>query len=356
MRPYFSICIPQHNRTYFLIESCRSMMRQTFKDFEVCISDDCSTDGKEEELLTFLKTSGLNFSYGRQSVNSRYDINLRASMGMAKGKYLFLLGNDDELASPTTLEEVHELMTKNSPAGVVITNYETISNKNLYRRIHRTGLLGSGPQVAARHFRDFAYFGGIILDAGQATRSASSKWDGSEMYQMFIGSRLIAEGMPLLGIDQVVVREGIQIPGFGVESYRPKARLRPCPIVERTLPFTMYGRVAVDSVMPFLENSNRERILRDILSQFVLFTYGYWIFEFRRVQSWKYALGICLGMRPKNIFYQIPIGPLAKTYLYSLYAIVTLLGLITPVFIFDFMRSILYWIAKGGIQRISRLK
>ena len=49
-RPYFSICIPQHNRTSFLIEALRTLDRQTFRDFEVCISDDASTDGREADL------------------------------------------------------------------------------------------------------------------------------------------------------------------------------------------------------------------------------------------------------------------------------------------------------------------
>jgi len=38
--PLFSICIPQHNRTSFLIEACKSLQSQTFTDFEICISDD----------------------------------------------------------------------------------------------------------------------------------------------------------------------------------------------------------------------------------------------------------------------------------------------------------------------------
>ena len=30
--PFFSICIPQHNRTSFLIEVCRSLDAQTFRN------------------------------------------------------------------------------------------------------------------------------------------------------------------------------------------------------------------------------------------------------------------------------------------------------------------------------------
>src|SRR4051812_15316998 len=101
--PFFSICIPQYNRTSFLIEACRSLSVQTFRDFEVCISDDCSTDGREAELGAFLQQSGMTFVYRKQERNSRYDGNLRAAIGLACGRYCFLLGNDDALASTETL-------------------------------------------------------------------------------------------------------------------------------------------------------------------------------------------------------------------------------------------------------------
>ena len=43
--PYFSVCVPQHNRTSFLLEALRVLAGQQFRDFEVCIADDWSTDG-----------------------------------------------------------------------------------------------------------------------------------------------------------------------------------------------------------------------------------------------------------------------------------------------------------------------
>src|SRR5262249_44138276 len=81
--PFFSVCIPQYNRTSFLIATCRSLAVQTFRAFEVCISDDCSTDGRERELLDFLQSSGLSFVYYKRPTNGRYDANLRSSIELA---------------------------------------------------------------------------------------------------------------------------------------------------------------------------------------------------------------------------------------------------------------------------------
>ncbi|HEY9700977.1 MAG TPA: glycosyltransferase family A protein, partial [Allocoleopsis sp.] len=89
-----------------MIESCKILAQQTFKDFEVCISDDQSTDGKEQDLINYLKNSGLSFVYKKQEKNKRYDGNLRGSIALAQGKYCILMGNDDALKSSTTLQDL----------------------------------------------------------------------------------------------------------------------------------------------------------------------------------------------------------------------------------------------------------
>src|SRR5437870_4951825 len=87
--PFFSICIPQFNRTPFLIAACEVLAKQCFHDFEVCISDDCSTDGRTSELLAFLESSNLQYTFKVQERNARYDGNLRSAIGLAQGRYCF---------------------------------------------------------------------------------------------------------------------------------------------------------------------------------------------------------------------------------------------------------------------------
>ena len=324
-------------------------MEQTFKDFEICISDDCSTDGRQDELTHFLEDSGLNYSYERQHTNLRYDANLRASITMAKGRYIFLLGNDDALADKMVLEEIFNQIQISGLVGVVITNYESRSNKNQFRRITRAGLLGSGPKTAMDHFRNFSFVSGIVLETSAAQRHATSRWDGSEMYQMFLGCRIIAEGLPLLGIDKVMISEGIKIEGEEVDSYKARPKLASCPIQERNIPLNLFGRVAVDAVIPFVLASQKNQLIENILNQYIFFTYAYWIIEYRRVQSWRFAVGICLGMRPRNIFKEIPLGFLTRFKLCLNYFFVTCFGLLIPIFIFDIFKPILYRIAKQGV-------
>jgi glycosyltransferase involved in cell wall biosynthesis len=342
--PYFSICIPQYNRTSFLVEACRSLAEQTFQNFELCISDDRSTDGREDELLAFLERSPLAFVYQKREKNGRYDANLRSSVSLATGKYCFLLGNDDCLASPTVLEELAADMERLGPAGVVMTNFEDFATGVSAERVRRTWNAGAGPAVAAATFRNFSFVSGIVLDRERALAHATSRWDGSEMYQMYIGCRIIAEGGRLLNIQRVTVRKDIQLPDERVDSYALKPRIARCPVMERRLPMNQIGRLVIDAIAPY---QTPGRVREKVIMQLLLFTYPFWIVEYRRIQSWRYALGICLGMRPRNLLENVPISWTGKLRLTILYGAVSLAGLLVPVKAFQAVQANLYSLAKS---------
>lgn len=330
-----------------MVEACRVLSGQTYKHFEVCISDDCSTDGRESELIDFLKTSGLSFSYKRQEKNSRYDANLRASVSLASGRFCFLLGNDDCLASPETLNKLHNELQLYGPVSVVITNYEDFATGKTDRRIGKTGIIGSGPEVAASNYRNFSFVSGILFETAKAKEHATGKWDGSEMYQMFIGCRMIAEGGTLLGLETVTVRKDIRIHGEVVDSYALKPRIKPCPIVERRHTFHLIGRLVADAIQPYSSTFEKERLCGKILLQLLLFTYPFWIVKYRQVQSWKYAVGICLGMRPRNAFYGLGLNFFRRAWLSGLYVLVSLIGLSVPAWLFDALHPVSYLLAKS---------
>lgn len=349
-RPFFSICIPQYNRTSFLLEALRSLAGQSFGDFEVCISDDRSTDGREAELIRFLEGTGLSFIYRKRSSNGRYDSNLRAAIALARGRYCLLMGNDDALATPTTLDELSAEIRKHGRIGVALSNFEDFSTGRKVRRVFRTGIVGSGPDVAVDHFRNFSFVSGIALDADRAKAHATAAWDGSEMYQMFLGCRILAEGLPLLSLDCTTVRKDIRVPGESVDNYALRARLDPCPVVERPLPMGMIPRLVTDAVTPYLSGDARRRAVEKIGRQILAFTYPYWIVEYRRVQSWKYALGVCLGMRPRRLFKDVKLEASQKLRLNGLYGVMSVLGLLSPLAAFDRAYPLLHRVAKRGFR------
>lgn len=351
--PLFSICIPQYNRTSFLIEACKVLAQQTFKKFEVCISDDQSNDGREQELLDYLKVSGLSFIYKKQEKNLRYDGNLRASIALAQGRYCFLHGNDDCLASPTTLETLSREIYDYSFPGVIITNFEDWETGQKTFRICESRLFEPGPETAATHFRNVAFVTGVILDRRKSQEFYTDRWDGSEMYQMYLTSRIIASGDYLLELDMSTARKDIQIPAESVDSYANKTKLDPCPIVERKLPMVLIGGLVADAISPWLDHTKRERVTKSIFLQLYLFTYSFWLVEYRRVQSWNYALGVCLGIHPKNTLAKTRLPRSQARQLYIIYLITSMLGLFVPIYIFDKFHQVLFSFSKALFTKKS---
>lgn len=348
-RPFFSICVPQYDRTSFLMEACKVLQRQSCKDFELCISDDCSPDGRGEELQECLRQLKLPFIYRHHERNLRYDANLRNAIALASGQYCLLMGNDDCLAGETALQNLRDILSRQNDTGVVITNYAEYDGSRVFRRATRSGIAGSGLQVAISRFRDFSFVSGLILRRDRAQAHSTTQWDGSEMYQMYLACRILAEGYGLLELEDVIVRKNIAIPGEDVDSYATKPHLHPWPIREHEIPLMVMGRLVYDALQP---KGGRQTVL--IFLQILVFTYPFWIFEYRRVQSWPYAAGICLGMRPRNILREVQLSFIHKALLRSVYLLVTAVGLLFPTTVFTRYQQQLHAFAKSFLRRGPR--
>lgn len=352
--PLFSICIPQHNRTSFLLKVLESFARQSFLDFEVCISDDCSTDGREDEIVSFLDSNNIRYKLKKQSFNLRYDGNIREAIALASGSYILLMGNDDCLASPTVLQELADLLAAHPSAGVVVTNFENYTTGAVNVRVKRPQCIPGNVTVAALNFRNLAFVSGIALERRRAQECATPRWDGSEMYQVFLSGRILSAGLELLHFPRVSVRKDVQIPGELVGNYARQPVVRPCPIVERRTNLTRLGQVACGSLITDSQTKLPERLLFLVFAQIIVFTYPFWLVEYRRLQSWKFSAGLSIGMRLRAQLGELK--PSFPTYLALtiLYVLATGLGLFTPLWIFDRLRPFLYGIAKSNLPWLGR--
>ena len=100
MNPKVSICIPTYNRRDYLKETLDSVFAQTYKDYEVVIVDDGSTDGTEE----MIKSSGYKVRYHRQA-NAGDAAARNKLIELAEGKYIAFIDSDD-LLMPDSVERM----------------------------------------------------------------------------------------------------------------------------------------------------------------------------------------------------------------------------------------------------------
>lgn len=170
---------------------------------------------------------------------------------------------------------------------------------------------------------------------------------------MYLGSRMIAEGGSLVGVEEIIIHEDVQIPGETVDSVTRLPRLSPCPIEERPLPLNQHGRLVVDAIIPYTDPTDRDRNVRTVITQSYSFPYPLNVVEYRAIQSWKYAIGIVLGMRPRNTLQGIEMSRYTRSLLLLIFVGATLGALLVPIPLFRRIQPALFSFAKRMFARTS---
>lgn len=119
--PYFSLVMPAYNCEDTISSTIESILHQTYKDFELIIINDGSTDGTVLAIQQYLdKDSRIKLFTIENSGpgNARNE-----GINKARGKYLCLIDADDKLEE-TNLDKRVQLLIK-SRADLIIGSYET---------------------------------------------------------------------------------------------------------------------------------------------------------------------------------------------------------------------------------------
>lgn len=101
----FTVCIPSYNRAHTIQKPLDSLVKQTFKDFEVVVIDDGSSDNTEEVVHQY--ESLLNLRYIKK-VNGGKHTALNRGVACAKGELFVILDSDDQFV-PTCLGKMAKL-------------------------------------------------------------------------------------------------------------------------------------------------------------------------------------------------------------------------------------------------------
>jgi hypothetical protein len=104
----FSIIIPNYNGREFLKDCLSSIQAQTFKDYEVVVVDDASTD----DSIGYIQANYPAVKIVRLIVNSAFSKAVNQGIRQAQGEYIFILNNDTVL-DKNCLEELDRAIKDN---------------------------------------------------------------------------------------------------------------------------------------------------------------------------------------------------------------------------------------------------
>jgi glycosyltransferase involved in cell wall biosynthesis len=110
-RPAVTVIIPTFNRAAIVGRAIRSVLAQTFQDWELIVVDDCSTDGTGQEVRSF---SDHRIKYIRHDRNRRGGAARNTGLRCARGEYVAFLDDDDEWL-PEKLEKELQVFRSSDP-------------------------------------------------------------------------------------------------------------------------------------------------------------------------------------------------------------------------------------------------
>ena len=116
-----SACLLSYNSSHTLIEAIDSILNQEFRDFELIISDDCSTDDSWDIIKTYAHKYK-NIIPLRMSQNLGMAKNANFALCDAKGKYFTILHHDDVFRKDMFSKWVN-LLEENSNVGMCFNDY-----------------------------------------------------------------------------------------------------------------------------------------------------------------------------------------------------------------------------------------
>lgn len=105
--PFFTLFIPTFNRGYCIRDALLSCDQSTFRDLEVLVIDDGSTDDTAEKVKEVISQMSLPVRYEYQENQGKH-VAFNRAVSLAKGTLFVTLDSDDKLIN-TGLQEIYDL-------------------------------------------------------------------------------------------------------------------------------------------------------------------------------------------------------------------------------------------------------
>ena len=137
--PTVSIIVPNYNYEQYLSSRIESILNQTYRDFELILLDDCSTDDSREILESYRDNPHVSHIVFNEKNTGSPFCQWMKGIELARGKYVWIAEADD-LAHPEFLSRTINLLNSNTSAVIAFTgsfiideNGKTVSGKDFDR-------------------------------------------------------------------------------------------------------------------------------------------------------------------------------------------------------------------------------
>jgi len=135
--PKVSICIPAYEQTTYLRKALDSIVKQTFSDYEVIITDDSKSKDVGELVNSYQNNK---FQYIKNNPALGSPENWNKGIQAAKGEYIKILHHDDWFTADQSLEKFVSALENNPGVNFVYCATQICNAQNNTNRLHSSTL------------------------------------------------------------------------------------------------------------------------------------------------------------------------------------------------------------------------
>jgi teichuronic acid biosynthesis glycosyltransferase TuaG len=165
-KPFVSVIMPAYNCEKHIAEAIASIQYQTLTDWELCVTDDCSTDGTAE-IIRIMAEDDPRIRYARQLENAGAAEARNEALGRTRGRFVTYLDADD-IWYPAKLERQVAFMQERG-CGFSCASYEVIDEDN--RPMGRTVTMPAESDWWGYLTNNYLQTVGIMADLEKVDRS-----------------------------------------------------------------------------------------------------------------------------------------------------------------------------------------
>lgn len=202
-QPLVSIIMPSYNAEGFIAQSIESVLQQTYQNWELLITDDCSDDRTPEIVHSYCKKDPrIDFIIAPQHrgiANTR-----NQSIARARGRLVAFLDNDD-LWVPDKLEKQVRFMLENDYA-FVYSAYELMNEDGSPKRktIHTAGVIDYN-----KYLRNTIIGSGTILLDREKTGSLKMP-ENTTSDDMALWCKILKDGHRAYPMEEILMKYRIR--------------------------------------------------------------------------------------------------------------------------------------------------
>ena len=197
--PAVTVIMPSYNVAPYIEGSVRSVIAQTFADWELLIIDDCSKDNSYD-IACELAASDARIRVLKNEKNSGVSKTRNYGISQARGRFVALLDSDDQWCE-TKLEKQLALLEKKK-AQICYTSYAMQSDRG--EKVHNDYIVPDETNYRKMLLTNVIGCSTVILPADIAKKHPFDETYYHEDYVLWLD--LMREGCKAVGCPEVLVK------------------------------------------------------------------------------------------------------------------------------------------------------